>query len=156
MPAAFIPRILTEVSSLTDDPPTPAQLARRMKVSEADGERFDRAIEQLVSDRRIRRGHDGRLRLPEMGNEVVGIFRQTRRGFGFVVPEHPTREGDLYIAVHDTGGALTGDRVHAVVTGRRRRGRTQQPTGRIDEVHFRGAATARIAHMDVRSFCHSF
>ena len=88
MPAAFIPRILTEVSSLTDDPPTPAQLARRMKVSKRTASP-DRAIEQLVSDRRIRQGHDGRLRLPEMGNEVVGIFRQTRRGFGFVVPEPP-------------------------------------------------------------------
>ena len=134
MPAAFIARILTEVSSMTDDPPTPGQLSRRMKVPEADGDRFERAIEQLVSDRRIKLGRDGRLRLPEMGNEVVGLFRQTRRGFGFVVPERPTREGDLYIAVHDTGGALSGDRVHAVVTGRRRRGRTQQPTGRIDEV----------------------
>ena len=50
MPAAFIARILREVSSMTDDPPTPGQLSRRMQVPEEDGDRFDRAIEQLVAE----------------------------------------------------------------------------------------------------------
>ena len=76
-----------------------------MQVPEADTDRFERAIQQLVDEQRVQRGRDGRLRLPDMGTEVVGIFRQTRRGFGFVVSERPCREGDLYIAVHDTGGA---------------------------------------------------
>ena len=99
-----------------------------------DEHRVKDAIDQLESDRKLQRGRDGRIRLPEMGNEVVGIFRQTRRGFGFVLPEQTCREGDLHISVHETGGALTGDRVRAVVTGRRDRGRFQQPSGRIEEV----------------------
>jgi len=119
---------------MTSDPPTVGQLSRRMQVPEEDQSRFKQSLDQLVSERRLQRSGDGRIRLPDMGNEVVGIFRQTRRGFGFVLPEQACREGDLHIAVHDTGGALTGDRVRATVTGRRQRGRAQQPSGRIDEV----------------------
>lgn len=134
MPAAFTARILREVAAMVSEPPTMGQLMRRMKVPKEDEHRVKDAIDQLESDRKLQRGRDGRIRLPEMGNEVVGIFRQTRRGFGFVLPEQTCREGDLHISVHETGGALTGDRVRAVVTGRRDRGRFQQPSGRIEEV----------------------
>ena len=58
---------------------------------------------------------DGKLRLPPMGGEIVGRFRGTTRGFGFVVPDDPCREGDLYVPASAVRDALSGDRVRAEV-----------------------------------------
>lgn len=134
MPAAFEHRVLREVASLTGDPPTLRQLAVRVGVEQEDKVDFEASVDTLVSSGRIMLGQDGRLRLPVTGNEITGTFRMARRGFGFVISEHPVREGDLYIPLGESGGALSGDTVRASVTGRRRRGNMNQPTGRIIEV----------------------
>ena len=135
MPAALVEQIIREVASSSDSPPTKKELANRLRLDPSERDRLERALAQLAGDSRVIIGHDGRVSLPPMEEEIVGIFRLTRRGFGFVVPDTPAREGDLYIPAENTGGALGGDRVRASITGRRRhRGRNQQPQGRIDEV----------------------
>ena len=35
------------------------------------------------------------IALPALGNKVTGTFRQTSRGFGFVIPDEPNAHGDL-------------------------------------------------------------
>ncbi|MBM44375.1 MAG: hypothetical protein CMJ36_05130 [Phycisphaerae bacterium] len=135
MPAALVEKIIREVASMGDAPPTRKELARRLRLDPSERDRLERALEQLVGDERVVVGHDGRVSLPPMGDQVEGVFRLTRRGFGFVVPDRAAREGDLYVPAGNTGGALGGDRVRASITGRRRhRGRNQQPQGRVDEI----------------------
>ena len=137
MSAVLAQRILREIAAASVDPITERELARRLRLSSSDGDRAEvaDAIAMLVKDSKLEVGGDGRLRLPPMGDVVEGVFRLTRRGFGFVVCDVQSQEGDLYIPATNTGGALGGDRVRASITGRRtHRGRSRQPIGRIDEV----------------------
>ncbi len=55
------------------------------------------------------------IRLPALGNRVIGTFRQTSRGFGFVIPDEPNAHGDLFIPAGDNLDAVTGDFVAAKV-----------------------------------------
>jgi len=135
MPAALVEKILREVASSSDSPPSKKELAKRLRLDPSERDRLEVAMDQLVRESKVVIGHDGRVSLPPMKDEIEGIFRMNRRGFGFVISDTPAREGDLYIPAENTGGALGGDRVRASITGRRRhRGRNQQPQGRIDEV----------------------
>ena len=137
MSAVLAQRIIREIAAASADPITERELARRLRLSSSDEDRSQlaSAISMLVKDSKLEVGSDGRLRLPPMDDVVEGIFRLTRRGFGFVVCDVQSQEGDLYIPATNTGGALGGDRVRASITGRRtHRGRGRQPIGRIDEV----------------------
>lgn len=71
-------------------------------------------------------------------NIVIGPYRQTRRGFGFVMPTQPAGHEDLFIAPEDNGGAITGDIVRAQITGRYRREGRQMFEGRIIAIEQRG------------------
>ncbi len=62
---------------------------------------------------------------------VIGPYRQTRRGFGFVMPTHPAGHEDVFISLEDNGGAITGDIVRAKITGRYFREGRKMFEGRI-------------------------
>lgn len=53
--------------------------------------------------------------LPKMGDEVEGVFRKNQRGFGFVIPNTPFREGDVFVPAEGVGNALSGDRVRVSI-----------------------------------------
>lgn len=80
---------------------------------------------------------------------VLGVYRQNKRGFGFVMPSEPQGHEDLYIAQEDNFGAITGDIVKAKVTGQYRKGGETKYEGRIFEIvqrtrtHFVGTLTRR-------------
>lgn len=68
-------------------------------------------------------------------NEVVGTYRQNRKGFGFVIPTDPNAGEDLFISERDNPpGAITGDTVKAIVTNRAMRDGKEMVSGRIAEV----------------------
>ena len=69
----------------------------------------------LVEEGRVEVSGDGKLRLPRFGDEVEGRLKLNPRGFGFLVPDRPTREGDLFIPAGMTKDALNGDRVRVKV-----------------------------------------
>jgi len=54
-----------------------------------------------------------------MKNKFTGTYRQTMRGFGFVIPDEPRADGDLFIPVGENLDAVTGDIVVAKVIARR-------------------------------------
>ncbi|MCL2639561.1 MAG: RNB domain-containing ribonuclease, partial [Phycisphaerales bacterium] len=54
-----------------------------------------------------------------MKNKVTGTYRQTMRGFGFVIPDEPRADGDLFIPAGENLDAVTGDIVVARVIARR-------------------------------------
>lgn len=68
-------------------------------------------------------------------DEVVGTYRQNRKGFGFVIPLDPTQTEDLYIGERENpAGAITGDMVKARVVSRNKRDGRVMINGRIVEV----------------------
>jgi ribonuclease R len=142
MPLRFTHRILEHLAHARYRPSTPKELAHDLAVEPDERDLFEEAVAQLVEDGRLEMGDDGRARLPEYGAEVVGTFRLNARGFGFVIPDVPMRDGDLFVPQGRTRDAISGDRVRAAVRkqswrGKARPGRSPY-TGEIIEVLERG------------------
>jgi len=142
MSLRFELRILDHLSHQSYKPSKVREIARQMGIAEEDRGEFDQTFGELKEQGRIEIAKDGRVRLPGYGEELVGMFRQNKRGFGFVLPDEPRREGDLFIPPNATGDAISGDKVRArVVHDKRRRGKGDsggRTSGRIIEVIERG------------------
>lgn len=142
MPLRFTRRILDHLAHRGYRPSKVGDTAKGLRVDREDQALFDQAIERLSTEGRIEIDRDGLVRLPTWGDEVVGIFRLNRRGFGFVVPDDPVRDGDLFIPSGRTRDAVSGDRVRASVIHHRGRGKGKPGrspyTGQIEEVLERG------------------
>ncbi|MDG2291472.1 MAG: hypothetical protein P8L37_02355, partial [Phycisphaerales bacterium] len=97
MPAVLAQRIIREVAAASADPLTKRELVRRLRLSDTDEDRhlFKSAMASLIESSKIEAGSDGRFRLPPMPDEVEGVFRLNRRGFGFVICDTASQEGDL-------------------------------------------------------------
>ena len=92
-----------------------ADLAERLNIAPDDRGEFERAVEELASAGRVVWGAGRMITLPALGNRVTGTFRQTSRGFGFVIPDEPNAHGDLFIPEGQNLDAVTGDFVVAKV-----------------------------------------
>ncbi|MFM9146025.1 MAG: hypothetical protein ACKORL_11905, partial [Phycisphaerales bacterium] len=146
MPLRFLQRIQDHLAYDNYRPAELGEVRRQMRVSDDDAEAFEQAVERLAAEGKVEVGGDGRLRLPKFADEVEGRLKLNPRGFGFLVPDAPTREGDLYIPAGMTKDALNGDRVRVKVVrrggggGGMRGGKGAQdgPTGRVVEVVERG------------------
>ena len=148
MPLRFIQRIQDHLAYDNYRPTEPGEVRRQMRVADEDGDAFARAIEMLVAEGRVEVGGDGKLRLPRYGEEAEGRLKLNPRGFGFLVPDRPTREGDLFIPAGMAKDALNGDRVRVKVLRRGGhggghgskpgKGAQEGPTGRVIEVLDRG------------------
>ncbi len=142
MPLRFTRRILDHLAHTGYRPSKVGDTARDLRVDAQDQPLFDQAIGRLESDGRIEIDRHGLLRLPTWGDEVVGVFRLNRRGFGFVISDDPVRDGDLFIPRGKTRDAISGDRVRAAVFHQKWRGKAKTGrspyTGQIEEVLERG------------------
>ncbi len=76
-----------------------------LKVDEYDT--FAAAVEELIRLGEICRTRRGKLVSVSDSGYIVGIYRSTTRGFGFVLQE----DGDIFISRDNTHGAMMGDRV---------------------------------------------
>src|SRR4051812_9399650 len=101
MSEQFYEPIISLLEDREGEPMRIAELADRLNIAAGDRAVFEEAVEALAGTGRIvfvGGGGAGRLvQLPAMGNRVKGTFRQTMRGFGFVVPDEPNAHGDLFI-----------------------------------------------------------
>ena len=142
MPLRFTHRILEHLAHTNYEPATGKAIARQLGTDPQDRAVFQKAIDQLREQGRVDITRDELVALPSYGEEVEGVFRLTSRGFGFVIPDHPCREGDLFVPPGGTRDAISGDRVRAKVirqSGRSRGRPGRSPfTGRILEVLERG------------------
>ena len=119
MPARFAGRILAHLSHDSYHPITMDLIESQMQIAPEDHDFFITSLESLQEDKRIGIGDDGRVRLAAYGDEMVGTLKMSHRGFGFVRPDTPTREGDLHIPRGDAKDAVSGDRVRCRVFRRR-------------------------------------
>lgn len=114
-------RLLAHLAHEGYEPKGREALARELGV-EADREEFFAALEEFAGQKLIVVESDGAVMLaslPDTG-ELTGTFRGTMKGFGFVQPDEPVRDGDVFIPPEETGGALSGDKVR-IVFGRDRK-----------------------------------
>ena len=135
----YTKRILRILTRRDYQPLKVRALARALNIADEDYQAFRDSVDTLRQQGRIILGPRSTICLPEMTNRLVGTFEATSRGFGFVKPDNPTAQGDLFIPSGAVLDAITGDRVVACVTRRSSRGGERSFTGRIVEILERAA-----------------
>ena len=153
-------RILNRVSEDAYRPLKPRQLARDLELHSDDqyGE-FKRALRSLFDAGKLDYGPSGTIKLVTVNSpransspanssapaapkvdskkpDFSGVFRATRRGFGFVNAEPGAYEyEELFIAENaNDAGANSGDTVNCKITRRSERDGKQMAEGRIMEI----------------------
>jgi ribonuclease R len=131
-------QILKHLKSEGYRPQKRRHLAKQLQLAgEEEYQVFKEALNVLMQESRVMYGAGGTIVLPashSRNDQFVGTYRQNKRGFGFVVPTDPTGHEDLYIALGDNGGAITGDVVRAQITQRGFRDGKAMHSGRIVEI----------------------
>lgn len=89
------------------------ELAILMQVPKEDRHELQAVLDSLVAEGRIGVSKKGKYSKPE-NTAIIGIYKKTSRGFGFVVVEG--REDDIFIKESDDGGAFHMDKVMVAIT----------------------------------------
>ncbi len=146
MPLRYTARILDHLAREDGRKASIHDLARALRADGDDKDVLREAVQMLVREGRVEESEE-RVQLPAMDEEVVGIYRQARRGFGFVVPDEPRREGDVFIPIGAANGAISGDRVRCGLAARRN-WKGGSPAGRVLAVIEQGQITfaGTVAH----------
>jgi ribonuclease R len=123
MPLRYKRRLLAYMQHESYRPTRLRDLAQDLGIDDEDD--FEQAITDLAEQGIVRLGEGGIVSLPSFdakGGEVTGVFRKHPRGFGFLKPDEPVAEGDLFVPARETSDAASGDRVRAEIRRDRRRG----------------------------------
>lgn len=100
--------------------------------SQPADEGLNTALEQLSESGRIYQNKARRYALPSDLNLVVGRLDSTRKGSGFVVPDHRAEDqSDVFVPAHKIATAVHGDRVVVRMENKRRR---SSPEGSVVRV----------------------
>jgi len=135
MPLRYEKRLTAYLAHPDYEPRHIVQLAEDLRVE--DVEDFKRAVGELAEQGRVHVDESGKVALPsagELDGTLTGRFRKAAKGFGFVIPDTPVREGDFFIPERDTADAMTGDRVRIEI----RRNRARERRGSFTEKQFQG------------------
>jgi ribonuclease R len=118
-------RILGLVGRPDYQPLTAKAIFRRFELGPEEYPDFRRAVKALVRSGQLSIAKDKTLSKPRESDKglVLGTFRRSSKGFGFVRPLKPKpgregREADIFIAADDTRDASTGDEVAVKITKR--------------------------------------
>src|SRR5579875_592473 len=129
--ADFAARVLKLVSEPEYKPITLKAMSRRFQIDLDDSAEFRAAVKQLVKEGKLDLAKDKRLHRPDQAGLVIGLFRRSAKGFGFVRPHHsPNPDDQIFIPVAAAGHASDGGEGGVGVTkASRRRGKNLE--GRI-------------------------
>lgn len=105
-------RLLAHLAHEGYEPKGREALANELGV-DSDRDEFYAALDEFQTQKLIQIESDGVVVLASLADsgELTGVFHGTIKGFGFVHPDNPVRDGDVFIPAEETGGALSGDRV---------------------------------------------
>lgn len=141
MPDPIREEILRHVRSEKYRPQKPRQIAKSIDAAHEEVyPAFRDALRELMREGRVVFGQGGTIVMPasrsgEKRDEILGTFRQNRKGFGFVIPTEVGSHEDLYIPEEgNPAGAITGDVVRAKVVSRGQRDGKAIASGKIIEV----------------------
>lgn len=118
----FAERVLAFVSSAEYTPKTLKAIARRFKIDTDDYADFRSSVKRLVKEGKLDLAKDKTLTRPQQTAGIIGIFRRSGRGFGFVRPVNSAGKADqIYIAPESSGDASSGDEVVVKIIKRPKR-----------------------------------
>jgi ribonuclease R len=131
----FTQRILETVAKKTYEPLKSKALARKMSVPASQYNDFRRALGELLNKGRVERGKNHTIRKAQPHGTVIGIYRRTGSGLGFVRPHLVDGKAGPEILVRENNAldAVTGDEV-VVKLIRKPSQRDLKPVGIILEV----------------------
>jgi ribonuclease R len=117
--ANHIDSVLRLVSEPDYKPMTLKGMSRRFHVSADDYAEFRALVKSLIKEGKLELARDKTLRKPNHSGAIIGLFRRTSKGFGFVRPHTSTARADqIYIAPEASGDASSGDEVVVKITKR--------------------------------------
>src|SRR5271157_3615929 len=118
----FAERVLKVVSEAGYTPISLKAMARRLEISAEDLAEFRTQVKALIKQGKLDLGRDKTLRKPDHKGAIIGLFRRSSRGFGFVRPHPATSRADqIYISPQAAGDASSGDEVVVKITKRPQR-----------------------------------
>ena len=120
-------------------PATARDLSQALRIPREERNSFKRQLKALVEEGALIQMRGNRFGLPEKMDLIVGRLTTNPAGYGFVVPEHASREDrqDIYIAAANLIEAMHGDRVVARIERHTDKG----PEGRIIKILERSQST---------------
>ena len=122
---ALVQSVLSELGKAPRQGVNYKQLSARLGIKDDQGrQKVQAALEQLLSEGRIKSVQSGRFELITFDQQLVGRVDMTQSGAAYVVV--PEQEGDIYISPKRLKQALDGDlvkvRLHARKRGRKAEG----------------------------------
>jgi ribonuclease R len=136
----FAERVLILVSEPDYKPVTLKTMARRFEVEGEAYAEFRAAVKRLVKEGKLDLAKDKTLRPPGQAGLIVGVFRRSAKGFGFVRPHASAPGSDqIYVPANATGDASSGDEV-AVKISKPKRRPGLNPEGRVVKVLARASS----------------
>ena len=117
----FAEDVLKLVAVPSYKPITVKTMARRLEIASDRYAEFRAAVKQLVKEGKLDLGKDKTLRPPDRTGMIVGLFRRSAKGFGFVRPHgSDSRIDQIYIPPEASRDASSGDEVAVKITKRSR------------------------------------
>ena len=100
VPKALVQSVLSELGKAPRQGVNYKQLSARLGIKDDKGrQKVQAALEQLLSEGRIKSGHPGRFELITFDQQLIGRVDMTQSGAAYVVV--PEQEGDIYISPKD-------------------------------------------------------
>jgi ribonuclease R len=135
----FADKILGLVGRPDYKPLTVKAMARRFGVEAGEYAALRATVKALVKEGRLALSKDKTVRKPGAEGTIIGLFRRTAKGFGFVRPHQSREKADqIFIPVDAGRDASSGDEVVVKVT-KRAKGPGMSPEGRIVQVLVRAS-----------------
>jgi len=120
--AEFADRIARLVAEPDYKPITLKAMARRFEIPADDYADFRATVKRLIKEGKLDLGKDKTVRRPDQAGFVVGLFRRSSKGFGFVRPHTSTVKSEqIYVPAEATRDASSGDEVAVKIIKRPRR-----------------------------------
>ena len=137
----YIPQILTAITRPSYTPIKAKLLCKRMGLSDAEYPAFRQCLRQLIREGRVAVDKQNAIRPTDPFGAVIGVYRRTSSGAGFVRPHTVTGETGPEIRIRSgkEQDASQGDEVLVRVT--RRATRTGGSSGDIVQVTKRATRT---------------
>lgn len=126
--------VVEYIATHPDRPLKSKPLARELNIPDDQYAQFRALLREMVEEGALVLGPGRRLEVPEKSGQIIGIFRATRRGFGFLqVVDQPN---DIFIPEEATADALDGDTVAVRLLKARKKG--EPPSAEIVRIIERG------------------
>ena len=137
----LVPKILHELSQRNYQPLKPKALARKLGVPDPLYPEFRKALKALIREGRVDLGKNNVLRPADQFGSVVGTYRRTNAGHGYVRPKPvgDVTPPDIFIREGKEKDASTGDEVLVRIT--RRASKTLDAAGEVVRVLERATRT---------------